>query len=519
MPKYALLFVACFFVQHLNGQHLNIQISSIFDPNEPSICIDPKNPAHLVAGANLNNFYYSSDTGKTWTSGVLTSTYGVWGDPVISVDTNGHFLFLHLSNPAAGNWIDRIVCQKSANGGQNWSAGTFTGLNGAKAQDKHWIAIDKASNDYYLTWTEFDQYGSGDALDSSRILFSKSVDAGQNWSAPKRINKISGDCIDSDNTTEGAVPCIGPNGEIYVAWAGPAGLVFDRSLDGGETWLVDDIHIDDFPGGWDYAIPGLSRCNGLPVTACDLSGGPHQGTIYVNWTDQRNGLSDTDVWLSKSTDGGNTWSVPVRVNDDPPGRQQFLTWMTIDQATGWLWFVFYDRRAYSDNRTAVYMAVSKDGGASFQNFKVSETPFTPSTNQFFGDYTNITAYNNIVRPIWARMDGLSTSVWTALVDVNALPAVGTSSPKRDADLLQNYPNPADSETWIPFKIHERTVATLQILDAKGQVVFTVFENRTFDYGKYVEQVPLQNLNLPGGAYWVVLSGGGKVLAKKMVKQP
>mgnify|MGYP002151765079 CR=1 FL=1 len=97
-----------------------------------------------------------------------------------------------------------------------------------------------------------------------------------------------------------------------------------------------------------------------------------------------------------------------------------MTWMTVDQATGWLWFVFYDRRSYTDNRTDLYMALSKDGGASFQNFKVSETAFTPNTNQFFGDYTNVTAYNNIVRPIWTRMDGVSTTVLTALIDVSVL---------------------------------------------------------------------------------------------------
>ena len=66
--------------------------------------------------------------------------------------------------------------------------------------------------------------------------------------------------------------------------------------------------MDEFPGGWDYDIPGINRCNGLPITVCDLSGGSNHGTIYINWTDQRNGTDDTDVWLAKSTDGGDTWT-------------------------------------------------------------------------------------------------------------------------------------------------------------------------------------------------------------------
>nr|MBK9651771.1 glycosyl hydrolase [Bacteroidota bacterium] len=123
------------------------------------------------------------------------------------------------------------------------------------------------------------------------------------WSTPVRINKVAGDCIDSDNTVEGAVPAVGPNGEIYVAWAGPNGLVFNRSFDEGNTWLSSETPIDPMPG-WDYAIPGIYRANGLPVTACDVSGGAYTGTVYVNWSDQRNGASNTDVWLAKSTDSG-----------------------------------------------------------------------------------------------------------------------------------------------------------------------------------------------------------------------
>ncbi len=516
--KKILLFAMALVPALLTAQtHPNILISDDFDPNEPSICLDPNNPARIVAGANLNNTYFSADTGRTWTAQTVSSDFGVWGDPVIGVDTSGSFYFLHLSNPPGGSWIDRIVCQKSTNGGQSWSAGTFTGLNGNRDQDKHWIAVDRQTNHLYVTWTEFDLYGSNNPQDSSRILFSKSTDGGDTWSAAKKLNKVSGDCIDSDNTTEGAVPCIGPNGEVYVSWAGPAGLRFDRSTDGGDSWLEDDIKIDDMPGGWDYVIPGLQRCNGLPVTACDLSNGPHQGTIYVNWSDQRNGETNTDIWLAKSSDGGNSWSTPVRVNDDATNRHQFMSWMTVDQATGWLWFVFYDQRHYTNGQTDVFLALSRDGGATFYNFKVSETPFTPGSNNFFGDYTNITAHNNIVRPIWTRMDNPATSVWTALVDVAAILATDTKEQESTlSELGQNFPNPAATETWIPFKIRHRTAVTLQIAAQDGKILRTVFENKIFNYGKYTERVPLREMGLPPGTYSIILSSEGKVLTKRMV---
>ncbi|HHH53030.1 MAG TPA: exo-alpha-sialidase, partial [Bacteroidetes bacterium] len=386
------------FINSANAQHKNILIDNNGTPNEPSIIINYKNPAQVLAASNINNYYVSTDTGKIWVEDKLSSQYGVWGDPALTVDTNGYFYFFHLST--AEHWIDRIVSQRSEDGGLSWTQDTYMGYFKDKDQDKEWPVVDPATNNIYVTWTQFDSYGSKDSNDSTHILFSKSTDAGLTWSDAKRIDQFGGDCVDSDNTVEGAVPAIGPEGQLYVAWAGPKGLVFDRSYDQGETWMDTDIIINDIPGGWDFDIEGISRCNGLPVTVCDLSDGPYRGNIYINWTDQRNGENDTDVWVVKSEDEGNTWSDPIRVNDDLPGRQQFFTWMTVDQKTGYLYFVFYDRRNYDDQNTDVYMAVSRDGGESFENFKISESPFDPNKNVFFGDYTNISAYDNIVRPIW-----------------------------------------------------------------------------------------------------------------------
>jgi hypothetical protein len=122
---------------------------------------------------------------------------------------------------------------------------------------------------------------------------------------------------------------VGPQGEIELSWAGPLGLMFDRSYDGGMTF-GEDIFVTSTPGGWDIAIPGIYRCNGMPITACDTSFSPYRGNIYIVWSDQRQGLHDTDVLCITSTDGGESWGSIVRVNDDPPGKQQFFPWMTID---------------------------------------------------------------------------------------------------------------------------------------------------------------------------------------------
>ncbi len=498
------------------SQYQNVMIANSGSSlSEPSISMNPKNTDQLVAGTVLNQYYISEDGGLNWTSDTLTSPeYGVWGDPCIIVDTAGDFYYLHLSNPGNGSWIDRIVCQKFDFENYEWTNGTYMGLNGTKAQDKEWAVVDSATNNIYVTWTQFDQYGTSNPTKYSNIHFSKSIDAGLTWLDALQINEVSGDCVDSDETTEGAVPAVGPNGEIYVAWSGPAGIVFDRSYDQGETWLDEDIFIDAQPTGWDYDIPGISRANGLPITCCDISNSEYNGTIYVNWSDQRNGSDDTDIWLSKSTDGGNTWTEALRVNDDPPGKQQFFTWMTIDQTTGEIIIVFYDRRNYDDTNTDVYIARSMNGGESFENIKISESPFMPSSIPFFGDYTNITAHNGRIRPIWARADGVSMSIWTAIIDVST--DVAQYQRQMPFSLEQNYPNPFRESTYISYKIRRPSTVTLSVYDMYGRRVAVMINNKNKETGKYIEQFTTTDYNISPGVYYFTLQIGNLVEKQKMI---
>jgi hypothetical protein len=123
------------------------------------------------------------------------------------------------------------------------------------------------------------------------------------------------------------------------------------------------------------------------------------------------------VFLIRSSDGGETWGPKIRVNDDPPGKHQFFAWMTVDQTTGYIYVVFYDRRDSYDFSTEVYLARSNDGGETFKNYKISDYPFRPVSGIFFGDYINVAARNGIIHAIWARMDGIDLSIWaTRIVD-------------------------------------------------------------------------------------------------------
>ena len=380
---------------------------------EPSIAIHPHDTQLMIAGTVLDDYYYSTDGGKSWISSTLKSEFGVGGDPVVHIDNKGRYYYFHLSNPANGRRLDRIVCSYTDTISGAWQS-SATEVIGKKAQDKEWVAECPLTGNLYLTWTQFDEYNSKSPKDSSHIMFAVSTNQGESWSPQKRINKFGGDCLDGSNTVEGAVPAVGPDGTIYVAWSGPKGLRMNKSMDQGETWLAEELFVNEQPGGWKFDVPEMSRANGLPITKCDVSGGAYNGRVYVNWADQRNGANDTDVWLAYSDDKGETWTDAIRVNQDNTTTHQYFTWMDIDQTTGYLYFIYYDRRAYDDHRTDVYVSVSKDGGATFKEYKITDKPFAPSKAIFFGDYLNIAAHKGVVRPIWPRMDNGEISLWVTL---------------------------------------------------------------------------------------------------------
>jgi hypothetical protein len=513
----ALLLLAS--INPIFAQYQNILIGNAintYEPNEPSIVINPSDIDQILVGANTDNYYYSADGGYTWQSGVLTSSYGVGGDPCVLAHEN-NFYYFHLVPD-----LSRVVCQKTSSLGGSWSDGSYTGINGTKDNDKEWAVVDHSNGNLYVTWAQFDEHGSSNPLDSSEIQLSRSSDAGITWSNPVVVSDRKGNAQGGNYSDHAPMPAIGPNNEVYVTWWGPDGLMFDKSTDEGLTWLENDINVTGFHVNWlVFNVPGVQIVPGFPIINCDLSSSIYNGNIYICWTDQRNGYLDTDVWITKSTDGGVNWSSPIRVNDDPPNRHQFFAWMTIDQTNGYLYFIFYDRRNHTTLETDVYMAVSSDGGNSFFNFKISESPFTPSINDYIGHYIGVSAHNNVVRPVWTRIDNNSLSLWTAIIDSitnveDQSEIVGPSNYR----LYQNFPNPFNPSTTISFSIPNKEFVSLKVFNSLGEEVVELL-NETKPAGKYSVSFDVNShsgniRNLTSGIYFYRLQAGNYVETRKML---
>ena len=510
-----------------SGQFQEIRVNSntLTTCNEPSIALNYNNPNNIVIGVNNTYFFSTFNEGNTWTEGKMFSTMGVWGDPSLTFDLNGNLYFAHLSGEPrlSGRWADRIIIQKSTDGGLTWNDGTYTGLNRPKFEDKEWISTDLTNSIYndnlYVAWTEFDKIFDPDTSYKRRILFSRSTDAGETLSNPLEISDVEGDCLDDYNTTEGAISAIGPDGEIYIAWAGPEGIVFDRSFDGGITFGDDKFvtdHIGGWGWGWGYEIEGIYG-NGLLQTVCDVSNSPYRGTIYILWADQRNGITDTDILLIKSTDKGITWSETKTVNNDNSGRPQFYPWMCIDPVTGIMYIVYYDRRNTISTMTEVYVARSTDGGDTFYNFPVSESPFETTVDEFLGYYINIIAYNGKTYPVWTSTNRFGRNIIMTRINESTL---GIKNDKIVSGyfLSQNYPNPFNPSTKIHYSVPKTSLVIIKVYDILGKEITTLInEEKTAGiYETEFNAYSYGGSNLSSRVYFYRMQAGSFVDTKKFV---
>ncbi|MBK9097715.1 MAG: exo-alpha-sialidase [bacterium] len=307
--------------------------------SELSVDVHPTNNNIIFASANASNWpvsliygtgvYWSTDGSNSWAGaddpGTLTGFGRNSGDPVSVIGLDGRWYENYISN-SSGQGVS-----VSTNNGVSWSTYTVAPNPGSLADKNHFMVDKHPTSPYlhraYCVWTDFGGANNYDAV----VRYSTNF--GQTWSTSINLSNSL-----SSYLNQGANVQTGPNGEVYVTWAvyidgtvttGEDGIGFAKSTDGGLTWStpIYAYQATNF-GIRTNSLPGKGmRANSFPSMAVDRSGGPNNGTIYITWS-QRGVTpagSDPDVVLIKSTNGGTTWTTPIRVNDDPlsNGKDQF----------------------------------------------------------------------------------------------------------------------------------------------------------------------------------------------------
>lgn len=407
----------CFLIA-LTGAHVSAQfknsklgdISGSAQVNGVAVTVNKRNTKNIVAAVG-SDIYTSVDAGVTWSKNKLTSTFGVLGDPALLCTDKGNMLIFHSSDPGGGGLsndksLSQIVCQISEDGGKTWDDGNEVESDVTK---DHWgpsAALD-AKDDVFLTWTKFDQYLSKDTNCLSAILFSKSSN-GKKWSRPKELSQTPGNCVDDKLTARSSSPVTSLAGRIFAFWSNQNKIFLDRSFDGGDMWLSNDLAIESLS-------EECSLCYGMPVMMGDNGKNMYSGSLYVAWPDQRKGSLTSDIWFIRSSNFGDNWTSPTNISGDATGVFEYEPRMTVDKITGYIYVLYFARDA-KDNQTEVYVAYSLDGGTTFANAKVSETSFVATDGDFSGNLAcNIAAHKGVITSVWTRIDDGKTSLWAASI--------------------------------------------------------------------------------------------------------
>ena len=496
---------------------------------EQCIKINPKNTNQIVAGimayytplTTIMGYCFSTNGGLNWNSAPITCSFAQPGsDPMVVVDTLGNFYYICCANwRVPGPNLDKLLCFKSTNGGANWDGGTAFALLAPQMDDMPMACVDMSHSQYgnniYVTFDLYDSLGNNtNPNDSCYVMICRSTNLGASFTTPVRVSRIAGTARADNSSPEGTSPCTGPNGEVYVTWPLNETVMFNRSTNAGVNWLTNDIYVCNQVGGWMGLAGSMTSGNWSPVSACDNSNSPYRGTIYVCFADQRNGLNDRDIWVVKSTNQGNNWSAPKRVNNDGAGNDQKFPWICVDDVTGYVWIIFFDSRYYNVSMSNPFVARSTDGGNTFQNARLST--LNTYNNFYIGEYMGIDAHNNKVRPLWVQAtNNITVQSYVSIIDTFYSIGINTISEEVPSSysLKQNYPNPFNPVTNIKFDIPKSSFVSIKIYDISGKEVETIV-NENIQAGKYETQ---WNGNIyASGVYFYKLMTDGYMETKKMI---
>lgn len=391
----------------VNAQFKNLKID---DGEGGSIAINKKDPKNVVAVTATGAVFYSVDAGMSWKRTQIQSAAGIGGQPQIVTDDKDNFFVTHTSIVSG---VQRLVIHESKDKGASWSDDEFIDEDKETiTKDQRWQNVSADSKgELHATWTQSDSYGSADTSCTSVVLYSSSSN-GKKWSTPKQLSQ-TGHCAEDAGMAIGSSAGVSIDGKVYAAWSYKGKIYFDRSFNGGDRFLSMDIPVSDHTGGWNFPVPGVNKNISLPQLAVDYSKGPMSGSVFVIWADRREGNSD--VWFSRSYNGGDNWTHPFKLGDDNTKKEQFAPSMAVDQTTGYVYVAYFDRKGYDDNQTDVVLAYSADGGATFTTALVSEKPFAANTGQPLNNFLSIAAHKGVITPIWTRVDDGKTSVMTAVI--------------------------------------------------------------------------------------------------------
>lgn len=390
------------------------------DPTNPQYLVGASN---INLSGRGQMMYFSADFGSTWNKIELVPTRKNHSDPGVAFDSSGTAYTSTLDYTSAktqvkfykstdhgATWPTQIIADDTP--GNDKALGTIDYQVGSSCRDQIYVGWDDGKAQYAASTTApnsgvfrpkivVQAKGSTIAGDmavgppaasgspgpvyyvwtsttSKTINFSKSTNCGASWSTFKGI-ATTADAYDYGIPAQ----CV-RRALIYPT------IGVDRSNSARRGWVY--VVWNDFTA--------------VQSNGCIAASDPN----------------NANIWFTRSADGGATWSTPLRVNANLAQVDHFDQWMGIDDADGTIHISWRDTRNDPNRqKTDVFYTKSTDGGVTFMpEVKVTsvmsdETTAGASGDQY-GDYEGLAVRNSNAYPFWTdRRTPTPEEIFTAVI--------------------------------------------------------------------------------------------------------
>lgn len=494
----------------------------------------------LGFGSKFTGFAYSTNGGASFTDGgeLPANFNGDAGDPVLARnETTGRIYFSTLS--FSGGTVQVF---RSDTNGQNWLA-PVNGTPGGATEDKPWITVDNypgtGNGNVYLVSRTFGP------IHGMRCY--RSTDHGDTFGPSTGVRIWDGQ--------NGAFVLVGPDHSVYVFWREEVteplsqSLKMVKSTDLGVSfttpvtllWGLSAVGLDG-----DLGLTG-QRQGTMTFNAFRTNSWPHaavnpvSGHLYLVYNDNPAGSDKADIFMMMSTNGGTTWSGPVRINDDATLTDQWMPTIAVTPDGNQLGIFYYSRQEdIANNNLFRYYGRLATISGSIVTFgpsvPIGDTPSLPEFGRdivvnsvYMGDYnTAFATSNGIFHVAWAdnrddfpggapRKDP-NVYYDQVVLGSTGIPEVGSPLALR---LAPAAPNPFRGATTLAFDHPGDGNVTLSVYGPTGALLGTVMEGHERAGHRQVtwNGEGRGGRPLPAGVYFIRLTAGSHTAEQKVVKLP
>lgn len=401
--------------------------------SESDIRIDYNNTNNIISASNniggngRQAQYYSTDGGVTWgvTFLPLISGDSFMSDPTVDWTSDGTAWSTTIGINSSGTVLN-MLSYKSTNNGATWTFdATFSGSQSSADKQMMWVDHSSTSphtDNIYVCWHN-----------GAPQYMNRRTSSG--WGTPVQVSGS-----ESTGTAIGCDVKSNSFGDVFTMWptTGNRRMVLAKSTNGGSSWGTPIVVANTFDS-FDIGVPSFNNRRILIYASIGTYRTSTKDLVYATWTDLSgdtgctsaasepgsnvSSTCKTRVWFTRSTNGGSTWSTPVKINNQAGLNDQYNQWLVVDETNGDLAIMYYDTVGDPGRKkTDVYFQTSTNDGVSWSttqkitSMMTDETIAGANSGNQYGDYNGMSGYAGVFFPVWTdRRSGGSEEIWTASV--------------------------------------------------------------------------------------------------------